>query len=46
MYALMDTGKEYWKTGLIAGKPSHEQAEIQESREVYVILVTERDGRH
>jgi hypothetical protein len=46
MHALMDAGKRIRENGLIAGKPSHEQTEIQESREVYVILVTERDGRH
>jgi hypothetical protein len=36
-----------WKNGhFIAGKPNREPTEIQESREVYVILVTERDGCH
>ena len=47
MHALMDPGKRTLeKRAFIAGKPSREQTEIQESREVYVILVTERDGRH
>jgi hypothetical protein len=43
MHALMDAGKRTLeKRAFIAGKPSREQTEIQESREAYVISVTER----